>query len=185
MSDDFTQVNPDPSVTELRGRTAELSRLLGQALGARGWRVATAESCTGGGIAAAITDVPGSSAWFEYGLVTYGNGAKQSLLGIAPQTLATEGAVSEAVVRQMARGALSLSGAELAVAVSGVAGPDGGSPDKPVGTVWLGWGRAGVKEVELGARRCQFNGDRAAVRSQTVVAALELLLELAADARRS
>lgn len=180
MTDEFDSTFSSPSSPDddHRSRAVALAQRLGRALEARGWRVTTAESCTGGGIAAAITEVAGSSAWFEYGLVTYANGAKQRLLGVSAETLEAEGAVSEAVVRQMARGALSLAEADLAVAVSGVAGPGGGSPDKPVGTVWLGWSRSGDGGVESGARCCHFDGDRAAVRSQTVVAALEQLLVL-------
>src|SRR5690606_15281969 len=109
------------------------------ALSVRDWRVATAESCTGGGVAAAITITPGSSAWFEYGFVSYANNAKQALLGVAPATLSQEGAVSEAVVLEMVAGALLVSQANIAVAVSGVAGPGGGSPEKPVGYVWFAW----------------------------------------------
>jgi len=152
---------------------------LGSALNERGWRVATAESCTGGGIAAAITEVPGSSGWFEYGLVTYANRAKQQLLGVPGATLASGGAVSEAVVAQMVRGALALSEADLAVAVSGVAGPDGGSAEKPVGTVWLAWGCRSDDGPVVRARCCHFPGDRAAVRAQTVLLALRELEGLA------
>jgi len=144
----------------------------------RGWRVATAESCTGGGIAAAITDVPGSSSWFEYGLVTYANGAKQTLLGVPGDLLANDGAVSEPVVKAMAMGALQVSGADLAVAVSGIAGPDGGSPGKPVGRVWFAW--AGQSKVKTLCR--EFSGNRQAVRQQTVLCALEGLIEWSMDA---
>lgn len=174
---------PQPFSTLPSAEQARLIRLaaqaLGRALGKRGWRVATAESCTGGGIAAAITEVAGSSGWFEYGLVTYANRAKQQLLGVSEATLASEGAVSEAVVTQMVRGALMLSGADLAVAVSGVAGPGGGSPDKPVGTVWLAWGQRGNEDVAVRARCCHFPGDREAVRAQTVWLALRELEGLA------
>lgn len=152
-----------------------LAAELGAALRRRDWRVVAAESCTGGSIAAAITEVPGSSAWFEYGLVTYANRAKESLLGVKTATLAQHGAVSEPVVLEMLDGALALSGADLAVAVSGIAGPDGGSRDKPVGTVWLGWGRAdGWRQSEC----LYFDGDRAAIRRQATVAALRQLLAL-------
>ena len=102
--------------------------------------MATAESCTGGWIAKTLTDVPGSSAVFGYGVVSYSNGAKESILGVRNATLETHGAVSEQVVEEMADGVLHLSGADLAVAVSGIAGPDGGTVDKPVGTVWVTWG---------------------------------------------
>ena len=152
--------------------TFELAVTLGALLLARHWQVTCAESCTGGGIAAAITDVAGSSRWFEAGFVTYANAAKERMLGVSAATLAQYGAVSEEVVREMALGALRQAGADLAVAVSGVAGPDGGSVDKPVGTVWLAWATATDVEV----RRCQFSGDRAAVRRQTVQVALEGLV---------
>ena len=127
----------------------QLAAELGDALQLRQWRVATAESCTGGGIAAAITAIPGSSNWFEYGLVTYANAAKQHLLGVDSETLSNEGAVSENVVRQMAAGTLSLTGADIAVAVSGIAGPGGGSAEKPVGTVWFAWA---IAKTELAMR---------------------------------
>lgn len=154
-------------------RALELGRLLRQ----RGWRVTCAESCTGGGIAAAITDVAGSSAWFEYGFVTYSNAAKQRLLGVAGSTLAAHGAVSEAVVREMAAGALEQAGADLAVSVSGVAGPDGGSEEKPVGTVWFAWAMAD----RIVARRHCFEGDREAVRRHSVAVALDGLIETVAE----
>lgn len=156
----------------------QLATALGEALRPRAWRVATAESCTGGGVAAAITAIPGSSAWFEYGLVTYANAAKQHLLGVDSTTLVNEGAVSESVVRQMVAGALALSGAEMAVAISGVAGPGGGSAEKPVGTVWFAW------EVAKGPNltACHhFRGDRCAIQQQAVAVALEGLLKLARD----
>lgn len=165
--------------------TESLVRLavdLGEVLRARKWRVATAESCTGGGVAAAITTVAGSSAWFEYGLVTYANEAKQHLLGVDNTTLATEGAVSESVVRQMTAGALALSGAEIAVAISGVAGPGGGSEEKPVGTVWFAW------EIAKGmcVARCRhLQGDRNEIQRQAVRIALEGLLELAGETEKT
>src|SRR5919108_5340065 len=124
-----------PSDNELE----QLAMRLGRALLVRGWRVTTAESCTGGWIAKAITDVPGSSQWFDGGIVAYSNAAKQRSLGVPQEVLDVHGAVSEAAVRAMADGARLRSGVELAVAVSGVAGPRGGTPDKPVGTVWLAW----------------------------------------------
>ncbi|MDQ2075414.1 CinA family protein [Marinimicrobium sp. ABcell2] len=151
----------------------QLATELGGALHRRGWRLSTAESCTGGGIAAAVTDIAGSSAWFDYGLVTYANNAKRQLLGVDPDVLEAEGAVSEAVALQMVDGALRVSGADLAVAVTGIAGPGGGTAEKPVGTVWLGWGLA------TGWRRTHcyhFAGDRAEVRRQSIVAALRELL---------
>jgi nicotinamide-nucleotide amidase len=136
--------------------------------------LATAESCTGGWIAKTLTDVAGSSAWFERGFVTYHNRAKVEMLGVSTDTLARYGAVSEAVVREMAQGALAHSGAELAVSVSGVAGPGGGTAAKPVGTVWLAWARAGAATR---ATDFVFEGDREAVRRQAVEAALVGLLE--------
>ena len=153
---------------------------LGRALRARGWRVATAESCTGGWIGKALTDAAGASQWFEGGVVTYSNAAKANLLAVPPRVLATAGAVSEAAVRAMAEGARAGFGVDLAVAVSGIAGPDGGTAKKPVGTVWLAWAAPGGTIAE----RHVFAGNRAAVRRATVALALERLVELAtADER--
>lgn len=148
----------------------QLSQRLGEQLQQRNWRIATAESCTGGGVAAAITAIPGSSAWFEYGIVSYANAAKEKLLGVSSETLAHDGAVSEAVVIEMARGVLALSGADIAVAISGVAGPSGGSPEKPVGTVWFAWAMA-TGEIKTELKR--FDGDRAEVQERAVVWALK------------
>jgi nicotinamide-nucleotide amidase len=142
-----------------------------------GWMLTTAESCTGGLIAAACTDLAGSSGWFERGFVTYSNAAKTELLGVDAALIAKHGAVSEAVVRAMAAGALAHSNAQVAVAVTGIAGPGGGSADKPVGTVWLGWAWPGGVVTE----RCQFDGDRAAVRAATVQHALTRLPALIAE----
>lgn len=155
----------------------QLSQCLGEQLLQRNWRIATAESCTGGGVAAAITAIPGSSAWFEYGIVSYANAAKEKLLGVSSETLAREGAVSEAVVIEMARGVLALSGADIAVAISGIAGPSGGSVEKPVGTVWFAWA-TGTGEIKTELKR--FDGDREAVQKQAVVWALERLLNVSA-----
>ena len=119
-----------------------LSTDVGQALHRRGWMLATAESCTGGWIAKSMTDVPGSSAWFDRGFVTYTNEAKREMLGVSAESLNAYGAVSEQVARQMTAGALRASRADVVVAVTGVAGPSGGSPTKPVGTVWFAWGLA-------------------------------------------
>ncbi len=138
------------------------------------WMLATAESCTGGLIAATCTDLAGSSAWFERGFVTYSNAAKSEMLGVDPGLIERHGAVSEAVVRAMAQGALAHSRAQYAVAVTGVAGPTGGSADKPVGTVWFGWATPAGLHSEVR----HFAGDRAAVRSATVQYALEGLLRL-------
>jgi nicotinamide-nucleotide amidase len=150
----------------------QLSQRLGEQLLNRNWRVATAESCTGGGVAAAITAVSGSSAWFEYGIVSYANDAKQKLLGVSSATLAREGAVSEAVVIEMARGVLALAEADIAVAISGVAGPSGGTPDKPVGTVWFAWIKA---NGEIKTELQHFSGDRNTVQKKAVIFALENL----------
>ncbi len=138
---------------------------------AHGWKLATAESCTGGLIAAACTERAGSSQWFERGFVSYSNEAKAELLGVPAQLIAQHGAVSEPVVRAMAEGAVAHSRAQVGVAVTGVAGPTGGSADKPVGTVWFGWCVEGATHSE---RRC-FAGDRAAVRQATVAHALARL----------
>ncbi|GAB1257060.1 CinA family protein [Aurantivibrio plasticivorans] len=131
----------------------------------RRWCVTTAESCTGGGVAHAFTAVPGSSTWFEAGYVTYSNRIKNKLLGVHQETLERLGAVSEAVVKEMVAGALSLSDAEVGVAISGIAGPDGGSPEKPVGTVWFAWQ---IKGQSPEAERCFFKGDRDHVRQQAI-----------------
>lgn len=157
----------------MNDRITLLAEQLGQALKVATATVATAESCTGGGIAEAITRIAGSSGWFERGWVTYSNKAKAVELGVAVKALRDEGAVSETVVREMAEGARMRAGVTWAVAVSGVAGPDGGSPDKPVGTVWLAW--AGPDGVMT--EQCLFPGDRAAVRLQTVERALSGLID--------
>ncbi|MCB1746749.1 MAG: nicotinamide-nucleotide amidohydrolase family protein [Gammaproteobacteria bacterium] len=151
-----------------------LARELGEALLERGWRAATAESCTGGWIAQAITAIAGSSDWFEAGLVTYSNAAKISLLGVAPMLIERHGAVSAETAAAMAAGALRVTGADIACAVTGVAGPGGGSAAKPVGTVWFGFAtRTGGAASELG----RFDGDRRAVRAHTVAHALRGLLD--------
>jgi nicotinamide-nucleotide amidase len=154
--------------------TLALCERLAQVLLARGWMLATAESCTGGMIAAACTDLPGSSQWFERGFVTYSNEAKQELLAVAPELIARDGAVSEGVARAMAFGAVRHSRAQVGVAVTGIAGPSGGNPQKPVGTVWFGFQVEGRLSSET---RC-FEGDRAAIRTATVRHALQRLLEL-------
>ncbi len=150
-----------------------LAERLGRVLAGRRWTVATAESCTGGLVAAAITDVAGSSAWFDRGFVTYSNEAKAEMLGVRLETLAAHGAVSEATAGEMAAGALARSGADIAVAVTGIAGPAGGSPGKPVGLVCFAWARRGGA-VEV--RTLRFPGGRAAVRAAAVAAALEGLI---------
>jgi nicotinamide-nucleotide amidase len=153
----------------------ELSGRVGDALKARKLMMATAESCTGGWIGQAVTMVPGSSKWFDRGFVTYTNEAKQDMLGVSAETLKAFGAVSEQTVREMVAGALARSRAQVAVAVSGIAGPDGGSRQKPVGTVSLAWGE---RQRRIETRSMHFHGDRDAVRRQTVIAALEGLLAL-------
>ena len=145
---------------------------------ASGRQLVTAESCTGGWIAKACTDLPGSSQWFRGGVVAYCNELKAALLGVSPGTLASEGAVSEAVVREMAVGALERLGGEVAIAVSGIAGPDGGVPGKPVGTVWLAWARRCDTGVRVHAVAARFAGDREQVRRRAVHRALAELLDL-------
>jgi nicotinamide-nucleotide amidase len=156
----------------------ELARTLVRELIESGRSVAAAESCTGGWIATSITDVPGASRCFAYGIVSYSNGAKESLLGVSPRTLEQFGAVSEATVREMAEGVIKLSGADLAVAVSGIAGPDGGSAEKPVGTVWFAWAERQQRKTLLQVKLHSFDGDRRAVRQKAVVVALQGLREL-------
>jgi len=151
-----------------------LCRRLAATLKARGEMLATAESCTGGLIAAACTDLAGSSDWFERGFVTYSNAAKTELLGVDPALIERHGAVSEVVARAMAFGAVRHSKAQVSVAVTGVAGPTGGSAEKPVGTVWFGFQVDG----QLTSETRRFDGDRARVRTATVVHALERLLQL-------
>lgn len=153
----------------LKELAAQVVRLLSD----RHLTIATAESCTGGWIAKALTDIAGSSDCLGYGFVSYSNAAKESLLGVRSTTLVQHGAVSEAVVREMVAGAVGVSGANIGVAVSGVAGPGGGSDDKPVGTVWVAWWLDGQVDAEL----YHFDGDRNAVREQTVATALSGVLE--------
>lgn len=152
-------------------------RQLAQELLARGWKLATAESCTGGLIAAACTELAGSSDWFERGFVTYSNEAKTELLGVDAALVAQHGAVSEVVARAMAFGAVRHSHVQVGVAVTGIAGPAGGSAQKPVGTVWFGFHVDG----RLSSETVRFDGDRAAVRAATVEHALKRVLELLAD----
>ena len=156
----------------------DLAQAVGERLKKRGVMLVTAESCTGGWVAQEITAVPGSSAWFERGFVTYTNRAKQEMLGVSLDTLEQHGAVSEETVREMATGALQHSHGQIALAVSGVAGPSGGSMVKPVGTVCFGWARKGTQPI---SRKMQFSGDREAVRRQAVVFALRGVLDLLKD----
>ena len=153
--------------------TLPIVNALAEQLLARRLRMATAESCTGGMIAAACTDLAGSSAWFERGFVSYSNEAKTELLGVPAALIAAHGAVSEPVARAMATGALTHSRAQVAVAVTGIAGPGGGSPDKPVGTVWFAW----ATPAGVWSERQVLPGDRAAVRQATVLHALNTLLQ--------
>lgn len=154
-----------------------VQRLAGT-LCARHLRLVVAESCTGGLLAAALTALPGSSAWFDSGLVTYSNAAKTALLGVPAAMLARCGAVSEPVARQMASGALQAGDADLAVAITGIAGPDGGTPDKPVGTVWIAWAARSRGPTS----RCYlFEGERADVRAASVRAALQGLISLSRE----
>jgi len=154
--------------------TLALAAELGRRLAARGAFAATAESCTGGLVAGAITAIPGSSGWFDRGFVTYSNEAKLELLGVDPRTLERHGAVSEATARAMAEGAIQASRAQVAVAVTGIAGPDGGTPAKPVGMVCFAW--AG-REGPVTAATHHFPGDREAVRRASVVVAVRGLIE--------
>lgn len=159
-------------------RLEQLARAVGDVLERRGQRLTAAESCTGGWIAKTVTDVAGSSGWFDRSVVTYSNAAKQELLGIDSRLLERHGAVSEDVVRAMAEAALERSGADVAVAVSGVAGPDGGSQSKPVGLVWFGWA---LRSGFVISRPERFPGDRDAVRRAAVGTALEGVLRQLGD----
>jgi len=161
-------------------RIQALAEALGAQLAARGLMAATAESCTAGGVAYAITQVPGSSAWFDRGMVVYSNEAKQRMLGVPAAYLRDYGAVSEPVARAMAIGALQHSNAQIAVGITGIAGPGGGSPGKPVGTVCFCWamqGAAHALPLAQAATR-HFSGDRAAVRTQSIIESLAGLIAL-------
>jgi nicotinamide-nucleotide amidase len=157
---------------------------LGDALRARGWRLATAESCTGGLLAGACTAPAGASDWFDAGFVTYANAAKIDMVDVPEATIAAHGAVSAQTAEAMARGALVRAQVDLAAAVTGIAGPGGGSDEKPVGTVWLGfaWRDPGRGEVHCATERLALDGDRAAIRSRTVAIVLERLLRMARGA---
>lgn len=154
----------------------ELAVLVGRALRQKERMLATAESCTGGGVARAVTEIAGSSGWFECGFITYSNASKTALLDVPEEVIALHGAVSEEVAAAMARGALVRGKAQAALSTTGVAGPDGGTPDKPVGTVCFGWALGGLVQTE----RVVFGGDRRAVREQTVAHALQGLLRILA-----
>jgi len=150
---------------------------LAEQLVANGWKMAAAESCTGGWISKVCTDVPGSSAWFERAFITYSNEAKNQMLGVDEKLLLEFGAVSREVAEAMARGAAANAPVQVSVAVTGVAGPDGGSDEKPVGTVWFAWS----VDQKIVSECCRFDGDREAVRRQTVEHALERLFSLVKD----
>lgn len=152
----------------------DLSTRVGRTLAAKGWLLATAESCTGGGIAYAITEIAGSSEWFDCGFITYSNAAKTAMLRVPEAMLAHFGAVSEEVAAAMAKGALANSNAQIAVSTTGIAGPGGAVPGKPVGTVCFGWALGEHTHTE----RLVFTGDRQAVRQQTVIHALQGLLRM-------
>jgi len=153
----------------------ELAARVGEALKARGWMLVTAESCTGGWVGEAVTAISGSSQWYERGFITYTNLAKQEMLGVSAATLDAHGAVSEETAKEMALGALSHSHADVAVAISGIAGPTGGTPDKPVGTVCFAWA---TQHGALYSEKYLFPGDRRDVRQQAVTMALEGVLAL-------
>ena len=155
-----------------------LAAQVGAELKSHGLLLTTAESCTGGGVAFALTEIAGSSAWFERGFVTYSNEAKRDMLDVAQETLMRYGAVSEAVVREMVAGALKRSDSQVAVAVSGIAGPEGGTAEKPVGTVWLAWG---IKNRVCVTRLHHLAGNRTSVREQAVRLALEGVLALLSE----
>jgi nicotinamide-nucleotide amidase len=166
----------EPPVESTDAALTALAREAGRALQAAHWRVTTAESCTGGWVAKCLTDIAGSSNWFERGYVTYSDDAKEQLLGVRLSTLQTHGAVSPHTASEMASGALMMSGADVAVSVTGIAGPDGGSAEKPVGLVWFGIARRlGYTRME----QHQFGGDRAAIRGAAVARALTLIIDAA------
>ena len=153
----------------------DLSAQVGRALRENALVLVTAESCTGGWVAEVVTATAGSSGWFDRGLVTYSNAAKEELLGVAPETLHTDGAVSESAARQMATGALRVSKADVALAITGIAGPSGGTATKPVGTVFFAWCRRGIEPITATQT---FSGDRESVRRQSVLFALRRLIAL-------
>jgi nicotinamide-nucleotide amidase len=158
----------------------QLAAELGEKLIARGWMLATAESCTGGWVGQLVTALPGSSHWYERGFITYANAAKVEMLGVPEATLATHGAVSEETASAMAAGALAHSHAQATLAISGIAGPGGGTPQKPVGLVCYGWALA---DGTVMSSTCRLDGDRDEIRSRAVAAALRGLIELISDPR--
>jgi nicotinamide-nucleotide amidase len=152
----------------------QLAQRLGNTLSAKGWQISCAESCTGGGVGYAITSISGSSAWFKKGFITYSNDAKQELLGVSEDTLIQHGAVSAQTVEEMSKGAAKNANAEVAIAISGIAGPDGGTPDKPVGTVWFGFFING----QTISQKLLITGNRQAVRMKAIEFALSNILML-------
>lgn len=158
----------------MEDRISEIVGRLARQLLALDMKMGAAESCTGGWISKVCTDIPGSSAWFERGFVTYSNEAKMELLGVRPETLENRGAVSREVVEEMAAGVVNRAPVQASVAVTGIAGPDGGSEEKPVGTVWFGWA---LPQLPVASGCVRFDGDRTEVRRQTVIFALEGLLQ--------
>ena len=168
-------------MTRTQRRIGELAEAVGEALLARRMLLATAESCTAGGVAYAVTQVAGASQWFDRGFVTYSNAAKRQLLGVSATDLRLHGAVSEPVARAMARGALVASDAQIAVGITGIAGPGGGSAEKPVGLVCFSWALRRAGELRLRTESRRLGGDRAAVRTQAIIVALEGLLLMLAE----
>lgn len=168
-------------MTVTEQKISELAQQLGKCLKEQRLTLATAESCTGGWVAKAITDLPGSSEWFEGSIVCYSNALKQGLLGVSEKTLEGFGAVSRETVTAMTEGVFERTPADVAISVSGIAGPDGGSAEKPVGTVWLCWGKRGE---EASALEFHFEGDREAVRLQSVEKALSSVMDLLACGKR-
>lgn len=169
----MSQLTPSPASSDTS--TESLSAQLGAQLRSLQYSITTAESCTGGGIAQAITDSAGSSRWFSYGFITYSNSAKQQLLGVNEVDIERYGAVSQQVVESMAVGALKAAQADVAIAISGIAGPDGGTSEKPVGTVWIAWH---VKNSAVITHCYQFSGDRKSIRNQSVRKALAMTISL-------
>lgn len=155
-----------------------LARTIGDNLKQQGWLLTCAESCTGGWVAQVITSVPGSSQWFDRGFVTYTNLAKQQMLDVSEEILSEQGAVSESTVLAMAKGAIAHSEAQISLAISGIAGPGGGSVDKPVGTVWIAWSSPRGTHAQC----YQFTGDRQTIRKQAVVTALQEILDILTEA---
>jgi nicotinamide-nucleotide amidase len=162
-------------------KSRHLSQQLGELLLKKHWTLCTVESCTGGALSSAITSVPGASQWFGYGFVTYANQAKQKLLRVSENTLTQQGAVSEIAAREMVLGARELSSADVVIAITGIAGPSGGSADKPIGTVWLAF----AVEERIFTKHHIFQGDRSDIQAQAVQLALETLVILVGENQKS